>query len=121
MKATTRTPLSILDLAPVREGGRASQALEELLALAVEADALGYHRYWISEHHNSTATASSATAILVARVAAATSRIRVGSGGIMLPNHATYAVAEQFGTGHLLPRPDRPRSRPSARHRPGHR
>lgn len=91
-------PLSILDLAPIREGGTAAEALRETIALARLADRLGFHRYWLAEHHNIRGVASSATAVLMGQVAAATSRIRVGSGGIMLPNHAPFTIAEQFGT-----------------------
>jgi luciferase family oxidoreductase group 1 len=91
-------PLSILDLAPIREGGTAAEALRETIALAQLADRLGFHRYWLAEHHNIRGVASSATAVLMGQVAAATDRIRVGSGGIMLPNHAPLAIAEQFGT-----------------------
>ncbi|HWT93318.1 MAG TPA: LLM class flavin-dependent oxidoreductase [Solirubrobacteraceae bacterium] len=91
-------PLSILDLAPIREGGTPAQALRETLELARLADRLGFHRYWLAEHHNIRGVASSATAVLMGQVAAATARIRVGSGGIMLPNHAPFTIAEQFGT-----------------------
>ena len=89
---------SILDLAPVPEGSDAAQALRNMVALARHAEALGYHRYWLAEHHNMPGIASSATAVLIGPVAAATRRIRVGAGGIMLPNHAPLAVAEAFGT-----------------------
>ncbi|MFF2026340.1 LLM class flavin-dependent oxidoreductase [Streptomyces sp. NPDC058171] len=92
------TPLSVLDLSPIREGRPAAEALENTVALARAAEAYGYRRFWISEHHNTAAMASSATSIIIGRVAAATDRIRVGSGGVMLPNHAPYVVAEQFGT-----------------------
>lgn len=89
---------SILDLAPIPEGSSASGALANATDLALHAERWGYHRYWFAEHHNSTGIASSATAILIGHVANATSKIRVGSGGIMLPNHAPLMVAEQFGT-----------------------
>ncbi len=89
---------SILDLAPVAEGQTASQALANTLDLARHAEALGYHRYWLAEHHNMPGIASAATAVVVGHVAAGTKRIRVGSGGIMLPNHAPLIIAEQFGT-----------------------
>ena len=89
---------SILDLAPVPEGGTTAGALAASLDLAREADALGYHRYWLAEHHNLPGIASAATAILIGQIAAVTRRIRVGAGGIMLPNHAPYRVAEEFGT-----------------------
>ncbi|MFD5556547.1 LLM class flavin-dependent oxidoreductase [Streptomyces sp. NPDC127068] len=92
------TPLSVLDLSPIRKGRPAAEALENTVALARAAEAYGYRRFWISEHHNTAAMASSATSIIIGRVAAATDRIRVGSGGVMLPNHAPYVVAEQFGT-----------------------
>ncbi len=91
-------PLAILDLAPIVEGATVADALQRTLALARHADALGYTRYWLAEHHNLAGVASSATAVLVGQVAAATTRIRVGSGGVMLPNHAPLVVAEQFGT-----------------------
>ncbi len=89
---------SILDLAPVAEGQTARQALANTLDLARHAEALGYHRYWLAEHHNMPGIASAATAVVVGHVAAGTSRIRVGAGGIMLPNHAPLVIAEQFGT-----------------------
>ena len=90
--------LSILDLAPIVEGGSAAQALHDSLALARHAERLGYTRYWVAEHHNMDGVASSATAVLIGQIAAATSTIRVGAGGIMLPNHAPLVIAEQFGT-----------------------
>jgi luciferase family oxidoreductase group 1 len=89
-------PLSILDLVPIPEGSTA-QAIGNTVALARLADEWGYRRYWLAEHHNMDGLACSATAVLIGQVAA-TSRIRVGSGGIMLPNHAPLVVAEQFGT-----------------------
>lgn len=89
---------SILDLAPVPEGSDAGQALRNMGALARHAEALGYHRYWLAEHHNMPGIASSATAVLIGHVAGLTDRMRVGAGGIMLPNHAPLAVAEAFGT-----------------------
>jgi luciferase family oxidoreductase group 1 len=91
-------PLSVLDLAPVAAGTTAGQALRQTTALAQRAEQLGYHRFWVAEHHNMPAIASSAPAVLLAHLAAATSQIRVGSGGVMLPNHAPLVVAEQFGT-----------------------
>jgi luciferase family oxidoreductase group 1 len=90
--------LSILDLTPVRQGGDAAGAIADTLALAKRADALGYHRYWLVEHHNTPGVAGSATTVLIAHLAANTARIRVGAGGVMLPNHAPLVVAEQFGT-----------------------
>lgn len=91
-------PFSVLDLAPIVEGSTAGQALRNTLELARHAEALGYQRYWLAEHHSMTGIASAATAVVIGQVAAATQRIRVGSGGIMLPNHAPLIVAEQFGT-----------------------
>jgi luciferase family oxidoreductase group 1 len=91
-------PLSVLDLAPIVEGGTARQAFEGTLELARHAERLGYHRFWLAEHHNMPGIASAATAVLIAHVGAGTSRIRIGAGGIMLPNHAPLQVAEQFGT-----------------------
>lgn len=90
-------PLSVLDLAPVSSGASVSAALEASIALASRAESLGYRRFWVAEHHNMPAVASSAPAVLLAHVAAATQTIRVGSGGVMLPNHAPLAIAEQFG------------------------
>ena len=91
-------PLSVLDLAPVPEGSDAGQALRNSADLARHAEALGYARYWMAEHHNMPGIASAATAVALAHVGAATSRIRIGAGGVMLPNHAPLAIAEQFGT-----------------------
>jgi luciferase family oxidoreductase group 1 len=99
-------PLSILDLAPIVEGGDARQALANSLDLARHAEAWGYLRYWVAEHHNIDGVASSATAVLIAHIAAGTRTIRVGSGGVMLPNHAPLVIAEQFGTLATL-HPDR--------------
>ena len=92
------TPLSVLDLSPIVEGGDAGQSLRNSLDLARHTERWGYHRYWFAEHHNSAGIASAATAVVIAHVAAGTSTIRVGAGGIMLPNHAPLMVAEQFGT-----------------------
>jgi luciferase family oxidoreductase group 1 len=89
-------PLSILDLSPVASGSTAAQALHNSLDLARLADALGFTRYWVAEHHNMPAIASSAPEIMSGQIAAATSRIRVGSGGVMLPNHPPLMVAERF-------------------------
>ncbi|AIG74692.1 Hypothetical protein AJAP_08965 [Amycolatopsis japonica] len=91
-------PLSVLDLSPVVAGGGVADSLRNTLDLARRTEALGYHRYWLAEHHNMPGIASSATAVMIGQVAAATERIRVGSGGVMLPNHAPLVVAEQFGT-----------------------
>jgi luciferase family oxidoreductase group 1 len=90
--------LSVLDLAPVNSGETPREALGKTLDLARHADRLGYRRYWLAEHHNMRGIASAATAVVIGHVAAGTSRIRVGAGGIMLPNHAPLVVAEQFGT-----------------------
>jgi luciferase family oxidoreductase group 1 len=91
-------PLSVLDLSPITEGGDAGQSLRNSLDLARHVEALGYRRYWMAEHHNLPGIASAATAVALAHVAAGTSRITIGAGGIMLPNHAPLMVAEQFGT-----------------------
>jgi luciferase family oxidoreductase group 1 len=91
-------PLSILDLAPVVEGASTRDALLGSLDLVRLADRLGYTRYWVAEHHNMEGVASSATAVLIGQLAQASQRIRVGAGGIMLPNHAPLTIAEQFGT-----------------------
>ncbi len=92
------TKLSVLDLSPIVEGGDARQALTNTLDLARHAENLGYHRYWLAEHHNMQGIASAATSVVIGHVAGGTSRIRVGAGGIMLPNHAPLVIAEQFGT-----------------------
>jgi luciferase family oxidoreductase group 1 len=92
------TPLSVLDLSPIVSGGTVAQSLERTRELAQHAERLGYARFWLAEHHNFPGIASAATAVLIAHVGAATSRIRIGAGGIMLPNHAPIMVAEQFGT-----------------------
>ncbi len=91
-------PLSVLDLSPVPEGSDAGQALRNSLDLARHAERLGYRRFWMAEHHNMPGIASAATAVALAHVAAGTQRIRIGAGGIMLPNHAPLLIAEQFGT-----------------------
>ncbi|HVF81862.1 MAG TPA: LLM class flavin-dependent oxidoreductase [Flavisolibacter sp.] len=91
-------PVSVLDLSTIVEGENATGAFTRSLALAQQAEALGYTRYWFAEHHNMESVASSATAVLIGYVAGGTSTIRVGSGGIMLPNHAPLIIAEQFGT-----------------------
>ncbi|MDR6214368.1 luciferase family oxidoreductase group 1 [Paracidovorax wautersii] len=93
-----RPALSMLDLVAVREGGTVAEALAIAVRTAQHAESLGFERYWLAEHHNMPGIASSATAVLVGHVAGATQRIRVGSGGIMLPNHAPLVVAEAFGT-----------------------
>jgi luciferase family oxidoreductase group 1 len=91
-------PFSVLDLAPITEGSTATQAFANTLDLARWTEQLGYKRYWLAEHHNMPGIASAATAVLIGHVAGGTSRIRVGAGGVMLPNHAPLQVAEQFGT-----------------------
>jgi luciferase family oxidoreductase group 1 len=91
-------PLSVLDLAPIVEGGDARRALQDARALAGHVERLGYHRDWLAEHHGMPGVASAATAVVIAHVAEATRTIRVGAGGVMLPNHAPLVVAEQFGT-----------------------
>lgn len=91
-------PLSVLDLSPIVEGGTAAEALANTLDLARHAEALGYKRFWVAEHHNLPGIASAATAVVIGHVAGGTKTIRVGAGGIMLPNHAPLMVAEQFGT-----------------------
>lgn len=89
---------SLLDLCPVNSGEHPGNALHNTLDLAQHAEKLGYHRYWLAEHHNMPGIASAATSVVIGHVAAGTQKIRVGSGGIMLPNHAPLVVAEQFGT-----------------------
>jgi luciferase family oxidoreductase group 1 len=89
---------SLLDLAPVREGGDTMEAFRNTLDLAQHAEIWGYHRYWLAEHHNMPGIASAATSVVIGYVAGGTERIRVGAGGIMLPNHAPLVIAEQFGT-----------------------
>ena len=89
---------SVLDLAPVVDGSSVSEALNQSIALAVATEQLGYQRFWLAEHHNMPGIASSSPAVMIGQVARATETIRVGSGGIMLPNHAPLVVAEQFGT-----------------------
>jgi len=91
-------PVSVLDLSPITQGGSAEQSLKNTLDLARHAERWGYRRYWLAEHHNIPAVASAATSIVIAHVAGGTSTIRVGAGGIMLPNHSPLVIAEQFGT-----------------------
>jgi luciferase family oxidoreductase group 1 len=91
-------PLSILDLAPIRPGETATDSFAASVALAQQAERHGYRRVWYAEHHNMASIASSATSVLIAHVAAHTDTIRLGSGGVMLPNHAPLTIAEQFGT-----------------------
>ncbi len=94
--------LSVLDLAPVPEGSEVSQALANTIDLAQHAERLGYNRYWLAEHHNMAGIASAATSVVIGAVAGATKTIRVGAGGVMLPNHAPLVIAEQFGTLNAL-------------------
>lgn len=104
MSALRNTPYSILELATVGKDLGPGAALRDTLTVAQKAEEFGYSRFWLAEHHNMVSIASSATAVLIGQVAAATNTIRVGSGGIMLPNHSPLIVAEQFGTlGHLFP------------------
>src|SRR5438067_7321146 len=91
-------PLSILDLAPIVEGSTPSEALRNSLDLAQHAERWGYKRFWLAEHHNAVGIASAATSVVIAHVAGGTETIRVGAGGIMLPNHPPIVIAEQFGT-----------------------
>ncbi|NMO14534.1 LLM class flavin-dependent oxidoreductase [Pyxidicoccus fallax] len=91
-------PFSVLDLSPITQGSDATQALRNTLDLAQHAERWGYKRYWLAEHHNMTGIASAATSVVICHVAGGTSTIRVGSGGVMLPNHAPLVIAEQFGT-----------------------
>lgn len=91
-------PFSVLDLAPVVEGGTAADAFRNSLDLARHTEALGYKRYWLAEHHNMPGIASAATSVVIAHIAGGTKTIRVGAGGVMLPNHAPLMIAEQFGT-----------------------
>jgi luciferase family oxidoreductase group 1 len=91
-------PFSILDLSPIAEGATPADALHHSLDLARHAESWGYHRYWLAEHHNMTGIASAATAVVIGYVASGTKTIRVGSGGVMLPNHSPLIIAEQFGT-----------------------
>ena len=123
---------SILDLSPIIEGGDAAQAFRNTADLAQHAEKWGYHRFWLAEHHNLGGIASAATSVVIGHVAGVTERIRVGAGGIMLPNHAPLVIAEQFGTlGVALSWPhrsgigsragerstDRPRPAPKSRQR----
>jgi luciferase family oxidoreductase group 1 len=98
MTPLSAVPFSVLDLSPIRQGGTAAESFRNTLDLARHAERLGYHRYWLAEHHGLPGIASAATAVVIAHVAGGTSTIRVGSGGVMLPNHAPLVIAEQFGT-----------------------
>src|SRR5271165_7104450 len=95
---TMNISLSILDLAPIRKGETASDSFAASVVLAQRAEQWGYRRVWYAEHHNIATIASSATSVMIAHVAAHTHEIRLGAGGIMLPNHSPLAIAEQFGT-----------------------
>ncbi|MEV0650429.1 LLM class flavin-dependent oxidoreductase [Phytomonospora sp. NPDC050363] len=97
-RGTAPVPLSVLDLAPVGSGLTVAQALATTTAVAKRTEELGYHRFWVAEHHSMPGIASSAPAVILAHLAAHTERIRLGSGGVMLPNHAPLVIAEQFGT-----------------------
>ena len=97
-KDLSTIPVSVLDLSTIIEGDTPADAFRKSLALAQHAEQLGYNRYWFAEHHNMENIASSATAVLIGYIAGGTSTIRVGSGGVMLPNHAPLVIAEQFGT-----------------------
>lgn len=97
-KKLSDIPLSVLDLAPIVQGGTAEESYRNSLDLAKRVENWGYHRYWLAEHHGMPSVASSATSVLIGYIAGNTTRLRVGSGGIMLPNHAPLVIAEQFGT-----------------------
>ncbi len=91
-------PLSVLDLAPVNEGGTPKESFKASVKLAQHVEKLGFNRYWLAEHHNMPGIASSATSVIMGHIAEKTNKIRIGAGGVMLPNHATLVIAEQFGT-----------------------
>ncbi len=95
-------PFSLLDLAPIPEGSSAREAFSHSLDLARLAEKRGYHRYWLAEHHNMTGIASAATSVLIGYLAANTTTLHLGSGGVMLPNHSPLVIAEQFGTLNTL-------------------
>ncbi|QKJ85501.1 LLM class flavin-dependent oxidoreductase [Paramixta manurensis] len=98
MSEKKTVPISVLDLAPIPQGSSAREAFQTSLSLAQLAEKLGYHRYWLAEHHNMTGIASAATSVLIGYLAAHTTTLHLGSGGVMLPNHAPLVIAEQFGT-----------------------
>src|SRR5579872_4838417 len=98
MKQLSEIPYSVLDLSPIRQGGSAAESFRNSRDLARHAERWGYARFWVAEHHNLPGVASAATAVVIGYVAGGTSTIRVGVGGIMLPNHAPLVTAEQFGT-----------------------
>lgn len=97
-KQFNNIPLSVLDLAPIKEGSNAGQSFKNSVELAQHVEKWGFNRFWLAEHHNMPGIASSATSVIIGHIAGATKEIRVGSGGVMLPNHATLVIAEQFGT-----------------------
>ena len=98
MKKLSEVPFSVLDLSPINQGSTAAESFRNSLSLAQHVERLGFHRYWLAEHHNMTGIASAATSVVISYIAGGTSKIRVGAGGIMLPNHAPLVIAEQFGT-----------------------
>jgi len=98
MKKISDIPFSVLDLSPINQGSTAAESFRNSLSLAQHVERLGFHRFWLAEHHNMTGIASAATSIVIGYIASGTSKIRVGAGGIMLPNHAPLVIAEQFGT-----------------------
>ncbi|MEI9960870.1 MAG: MsnO8 family LLM class oxidoreductase [Limisphaerales bacterium] len=98
MQPDSNISFSVLDLASIREGGTVAESFRNTLTLAQHAEKWGYKRFWLAEHHNMAGIASAATSVLIGYVAGNTKTIRVGSGGIMLPNHAPLVIAEQFGT-----------------------
>lgn len=98
----TFPPISVLDLAPVIEGADYGQTYQRSVELAQQTEQLGYQRFWLAEHHNMPDIASAATSVLIGHIAAHTKTMRIGSGGIMLPNHAPLVIAEQFGTLNAL-------------------
>ena len=98
IKKFNNIPLSVLDLSPINEGSNATQSFKNSVELAQHVERWGFNRYWLAEHHNMPGIGSSATSVLIGHIAGATQKIRVGAGGIMLPNHAPLVIAEQFGT-----------------------
>ncbi|MEJ7698472.1 MAG: MsnO8 family LLM class oxidoreductase [Pyrinomonadaceae bacterium] len=94
----SKIPFSVLDLSPINQDSTAAESFRNSLSLAQHAERLGYKRFWLAEHHNMTAIASAATSVVIGYIAGGTSKIRVGAGGIMLPNHAPLVIAEQFET-----------------------
>src|SRR3954468_20735904 len=98
MSVLSETRFSVLDLSPVNEGETPADSLRKTLDLAQHVESFGFHRYWLAEHHNMPGIASAATSVVIGYVASGTKTIRVGAGGIMLPNHAPLTIAEQFGT-----------------------